>query len=252
MTTAANGPADFPPDDVPELAFSGATARITLRRPRQHNRIDPSDIPVMRAHLEQIRGREDVRLVVFTGTGGKTFSSGYTVQAIVEKLDRNFEDLLDAVETFPLPTVCAMNGSVYGGATDLAVCCDFRIGVEGSRMFMPAAKFGLHYYPGGLRRFVTRLGPFATKWIFLTARSIEAGEMLRIGYLTELVPREALDRTVAAYEALFAEGEPGVVREMKRQINGLASGTWEEAEGRRLYEASLRSPVLAERLARRK
>ena len=71
--------------------------------------------------------------------------------------------MLDRLERFPLPTVCAMNGSVYGGATDLALCCDLRIGVRGSRMLMPASRFGLHYYPGGLRRYVGTLGLAAAK-----------------------------------------------------------------------------------------
>ena len=64
-------------------------------------------------------------------------------------IDR-FEDMLDALESLDIPTLCALNGSAYGGGTDLALACDFRIGVRGCRLFMPAARFGLHYYPGGL------------------------------------------------------------------------------------------------------
>ena len=131
------------------------------------------------------------RMLVITGSGRRTFSSGFTVNAIADRLDRSFEDMLDAVERFPLPTLCALNGSVYGGATDLALCCDFRIGVRGSRMFMPAARFGLHYYPGGLRRYVTALGAAQAKRLFLTAQAIDADEMLRIGFY-ELVPVTAV------------------------------------------------------------
>src|SRR3546814_8229233 len=58
-----------------------------------------------------------------------------SLAAIRSELDDRFERVLDTLEQLPLPVVCALNGSVYGGATDLALCCDIRIGVRGSRLF---------------------------------------------------------------------------------------------------------------------
>jgi enoyl-CoA hydratase/carnithine racemase len=203
----------------------------------------------MRAHLETVRADAALRLLVITGSGRRTFSSGFTIDAIADRLDRSFEDMLDAVERFPLPTLCALNGSVYGGATDLALCCDFRIGVRGSRMFMPAARFGLHYYPGGLRRYVTALGAAQGKRLFLTAQAIDADEMLRVGFLTELVPAAALAGKVDEYAKAVIACEPGVVATMKRQIDAIGRGDAKAAAAREDYESSLRSPLLRERLA---
>jgi enoyl-CoA hydratase/carnithine racemase len=235
-------------DGPPALDVAGFAATITFRRPREHNRIDPDDIGVVRGYLDDVAARPEVRAVVLTGTGGTTFSSGFTLGAIVGRLDRSFEDLLDAIERYPLPTICAINGSVYGGATDLALCCDFRIGVQGSRMFMPAARFGLHYHPGGLRRFVTQIGPAETKRLFLTAQTIEAQTMLRIGFLTDLVVREALGSRVNDYIAALGKCEPGVVRSMKAQINAIAAGDNAAGVDRRHYEDSLRSEELRKRV----
>lgn len=235
-------------DGPPALDCADAVATITLRRPAEHNRIDPDDIPVLRAHLAAAAARPGLRALVVTGTGAKTFSSGFTLGAILGRLDRSFEDLLDALERFPLPTICALNGSVYGGATDLALCCDFRIGVVGSRMFMPAARIGLHYYPGGLRRFVTQIGPAETKRLFLTAQTIDADTMLRIGYLTDLVERDALAARVAEYVAGLGRCEPGVVRSMKAQIDAIAAGDRDALTARADYEAALRSEALRARL----
>lgn len=233
----------------PTLDVSGPAATIRLRRPAEHNRIDPNDVAIIKSYLESPGLYPAARAMVITGTGDATFSSGYTIDAIVERLDRNFEELLDAIEQFPLPTICALNGSVYGGATDLALCCDFRLGVRASRMFMPAARFGLHYYPGGLRRAVEALGAAQAKRVFLTAQTLDADEMLRIGFLTELVDREALDARVASYIAALAECEPGVVKSMKRQIHAIAAGDRPDAESRTAYEASLASEELRRRVA---
>ncbi len=64
-------------------------------------------------------------------------------------------------------------------------------------MFMPAARFGLHFYPGGLRRAVAALGLAQAKRIYLTGVTLRAEEMLRIGFLTELVARGQLAKTLA-------------------------------------------------------
>lgn len=235
-------------DGPPALDFAGTAATITLRRPREHNRIDPDDIGILQEYLGDVARHPEVRAVVLTGAGGTTFSSGFTLSAIVDRLDRSFEDLLDAIEGCPVPTICAINGSVYGGATDLALCCDFRIGVQGSRMFMPAARFGLHYHPGGLRRFVTQIGPAETKRLFLTAQTIDAQTMLRIGFLTDLVARDALGSRVNDYIVALGKCETGVVQSMKKQIDAIAAGERGAAVSRQHYENSLRSDELRRRV----
>jgi enoyl-CoA hydratase/carnithine racemase len=234
---------------TPTLEIVDSLATITLRRPREHNRIDPDDPAVLLHHLEKITADPSVRLLVLTGEGEKTFCSGYTLAQIGARLDRSFEDMLDAVESLGIPTLCALNGSAYGGGTDLALACDFRIGVRGCRLFMPAARFGLHYYPGGLRRFVTRLGSSAAKKILLTGMIIESDELLRTGFLTELVERSELQPRLAMYHDDIARCDAQVVRSMKRHINAIAAGAWDEASGRVAYETSLRSAATIKRLS---
>jgi enoyl-CoA hydratase/carnithine racemase len=236
-------------DGPPSLTVAGGVATLRFERPGEHNRIDPDDIAVLHDHLRRVAALPAVRAVVVRGAGETTFSSGFTVGAIRERLDRSFEDLLDAIEQFPLPTIAVLHGGVYGGATDLALCCDWRIGVRGTRMFMPAARFGLHYYPGGLRRYVGALGLAQAKRIFLTGQTLRAEEMLRIGFLTELVPRGRLEKTLADTLAALAQCEPAVVQTMKRQLNAIAAGDRAGAESRTPYETSLRSQTLQRRLA---
>ncbi len=238
-------------EELPQLNMNGPRATIRFCRPAEANRIDPSDLAVLKAHLERVAAAADVRVLVITGSGDKTFSSGYTIHAIRDELDDRFESLLDMLESLPLPVVCALNGSAYGGAIDLALCCDFRIGVTGSRMVMPAARFGLHYYPGGIRRYVTRLGLSAAKKLFLTALPVEAEEMLRFGFLTELVEPGQLDAMASQYVAAIVECEPNVVRSMKHFLNQAAQSEFDVPAQRAAYEKFLKSDELARRLAAR-
>src|SRR5260370_42637681 len=101
--------------------------------------------------------------------------------------------MVDRLEDLRLPTICALNGSVYGGATDLALACDFRIGVEGMELGMPASRLGVHYYLSGMRRYVTRLGLGAAKRLFLTGVPLGAGAWLETGDLAEGGPAADLD-----------------------------------------------------------
>lgn len=244
-------------EGAPLAQRAGDLLRITLNRPAEHNRLDPADVDALLALFERLAADGGTRALVVTGAGEKTFSSGYTLHAIVDELDARFERMLDALETLPFVTIAALNGSVYGGATDLALCCDFRIGSPGLKMFMPAAKFGLHYYPGGLRRYLTRLGLPAASKLMLTAMTIESDEMLRIGFLTEMVPREALGARVDAYLDHVSRTAPKVVAQMKRHLHAMAQAGLDSPDGRATmaamaaaYRESLASDELHERLAR--
>jgi enoyl-CoA hydratase len=204
---------------------------LRLNRPRQHNRIEPADLAVIEEILARIDADASVRVLILSGTG-KSFSSGFHLGALAERragqggdYDRDaFERAANRLEALRAPTIAALNGSVYGGATDLALACDFRIGVAGMRMLMPAARLGIVYYPSGIRRYVTRLGVAAAKKLFLTAEPIDDQEMLRIGYLDEIVPAAALMARAEALAKTLAANAPLAVAGLKRAIDETAAG----------------------------
>jgi enoyl-CoA hydratase len=215
----------------PTLEIMDARAIVRLHRPAQHNRIEPHDLIV----LEQLFGRVDaepgIRVMVLTATG-KSFSSGFHIGALVERQaaeegdnDRDmFERVVDHLEQLRIPTIAALNGSVYGGATDLALACDFRLGVEGMRLVMPAARLGIVYYESGIRRYVSRLGIAAAKKLFLTAQPIDSSELLRIGYLDEIVPADELMARAEAMAVILAANAPLALAGLKQAINATAAG----------------------------
>ncbi len=189
--------------------------------------------------FDRIEADAAIRVLVLTGTG-RAFSAGYDLNSVAERaVSANeqqsagsaFEVVVNRLEDLGVPTICRLNGGVYGGSTDLALACDFRIGVDTAEMFMPAARLGLHYYRSGIKRYVTRLGVDNAKRLFLTAQNISAPEMLRIGYLTAMVPEETLDEEVDKLAGILAGNAPQAMRGMKRAINEFARG--EARRGRR-------------------
>src|SRR5713101_1238274 len=148
---------------------------------------------------------------------------------IDESSGDEFERTVEELEAVRVPTIAALNGSVYGGSTDLALACDFRIGVAGMKLLMPAARLGIVYYPSGIERYVARLGVGAAKKLFLTAQPIETGEMLRIGYLDECVPAADLAARVDALATILAGNAPLALAGLKRAINEIAGGRLDRA-----------------------
>jgi len=216
---------------VPSLAVEGFRATIRLNRPRHMNRIEPDDIPVLMGLLDAVDADLAVRVLVLTGSG-RAFSAGYHLGDLAEQTEGggsdagvpSFEALTNRLERCRVPTICRLNGGVYGGSTDLALACDFRIGHDGIEMFMPAGRLGVHYYEAGMRRYVSRLGLNAAKRLFLTAERLGAAEMLRIGYLTEAAPAEELDARVDALAGRIAAMAPLAVQGMKRALDEIARG----------------------------
>jgi len=211
---------------IPTLSVSGPRATIQLNRPQVHNRIEPADLEALAGLFDQIVANAELRVVVLTATG-RSFSSGFHIGELgpaSRPAEHGFEHVADRLERLRLPTICALQGGVYGGSTDLALACDFRIGVPGVSMFMPAAKLGLHYYPSGLQRYVSRLGADATKRLFLTGEKIGAERMLQIGFLTELGEAGQLKARVGELAGILAGNAPLAVQGMKAAINDIARG----------------------------
>ena len=214
------------PATVPSLTRDGHRATIHFNRPAVHNRIEPPDIVQLMRLMDEVDADRDMRVLVFTGSG-KSFSSGFHIGEIGGGSGEGapgFEELTDRVEAVRVPTIAALHGGVYGGSTDLSLACDFRIGVTGMGMFMPAAQLGLHYSPNGMRRYISRLGLDAAKRLFLTAERLEAAELFRIGFLTELVAPEDLLARVDTLAATLAANAPLAVQGMKRALNAIARG----------------------------
>lgn len=212
----------------PELRIAGAIATITLQRPEQANRLTADDLDRLDALIAEVNACDEVLVLQLRGTG-KYFCSGYDIASIGGAHTANFAETVDALEAARPVTIAVLHGGVYGGATDLALACDFRVGARGVDMFMPAARLGLHYYRSGLERYVTRIGLDNAKRLFLTAQKIDAETMKDIGYLTQLVDGVHLETEVAKLANGCATMAPLALLGMKRHLNRIARGTLDVA-----------------------
>jgi enoyl-CoA hydratase len=214
----------------PSIELHGAVATLTLRRPERANRLEPEDLEAIANHMARVNAQREI-LVLQIRAEGKYFCSGYNISKLaIAKAGVRFEDMVNAVEDVRPVTIAVVQGGVYGGATDLALACDFRIGSTAADMFMPAARLGVHYYRRGLERYVSRLGLDTAKRLFLTSERMDAHAMRESGFLTELVLPEALEESVKRLTAALCGMAPLALLGMKKHLNRIARGALDAAE----------------------
>jgi enoyl-CoA hydratase/carnithine racemase len=232
------------------LERDGHVARITLDRPGQHNALRAEDVAAFRGFLGELEADPETRVLLLTGEGDRTFCSGASLDQMEsgEMSGALFDTLTDRLAHLRLPTVCVLNGSVYGGGAEVALCCDFRLGTPGMRLSVPAARLGVCYPVGGLGRYVRRLGLAAASRILLANEEVDGEELHRIGYLTHRVQAEALTEEGDRLAARLAALAPYSVQGMKRIMLRLAERTLDPEEAERLIARAAESQDMREGL----
>ncbi len=217
-------------------------ATLTLNRPEKHNALEVADLEALDAALLDLAKQPNLRLLVLRAVG-KSFCAGVDLGDVAghDWRDNPLERVSDRLEAFPCPTLCVLQGGVYGGGTDIALACDFRLGAEGIRCFIPPAKLGIQYHAHGLRRAVARLGLGPAKRLFLATETFDANEMLRCHFLDWLVPATELSARAEALAGTLSGLAPLALRGMKQSLNEIANGRLDERAARDRAAASFKT-----------
>ena len=237
--------------DTIQYSRSGHIGRLILNDPERHNALGQEQLEAIQGHLHEIARDEQVRVLVVTGAGDKTFCAGASLQQLGsgQMRDDIFQATTAQIAELAIPTICALNGNVFGGGVELALSCDFRIGIEGTRMRVPAAAIGLCYPLSGISRFVERLGVNTAKRILVASEELDAEAMLEVGLLDHLVLPGQLENTAEQMAQHIAGLAPLAVRAMKSLIQQAVSGGFDPQLARRLVDSCAESEDLQEGFA---
>jgi enoyl-CoA hydratase/carnithine racemase len=216
---------------TPTLTLDGRRATILFDDPPRRNALGRADLQDLARIIAEIDSDDRIDLAVLQATGS-TFCSGYDLGELRAEMSGAassaaqvlFAEVADALENIRVPTLCVLDGGAYGGGSDIALACDIRVGTGRTKVAVPAARFGLQFYYGGLRRSVERLGLDAAKRIFLLAETLDAAELRRIGFLGELVDAGNLSGRVDEIATLLLANVPSSLRGLKRSLNAIARG----------------------------
>ena len=238
-------------DDPILFSRDGHIARITLNNPAQHNALGAAEISRLRDCLGTVAADPALRVLLLGGNGERTFCAGASLKQFQSgnMSGELFNTLTDQLAALPIPSVCALNGNVFGGGAEIALCCDYRIGVDDLRLLVPAARIGICYPLNGLQRYVDKLGLGTAKRILVASEELPAETLLAIGFLHRAVPRERLGAESEAFAQHLAGLAPLAVRAMKQILGGIARGDMDTAAAEGLVQQCSQSRDLQEGLA---
>src|SRR5919201_3968113 len=203
----------------------GHVGYVIFNNPERHNAVSLDMWAATSKILEDFAKDDEVRVIVLTGAGGKSFVSGADISKFederatreaVERYNAATEKVYSDIAAYPKPTIAMIQGYCIGGGLNLAMCCDLRFCSQGSRFGLPAAKLGLGYGFRGLKRFIDNIGPAHTKDIFFSARQFGADEALAMGIVSRVLPDAELASFVEESVRTVAANAPLAVQAVKQ------------------------------------
>ena len=155
-----------------KFEFYNGVAKVTINRPKVYNAFRPETNNDMLDAFDICRERNDIDIVVITGTGDKAFCSGgdqnvkgtggYIGDDGVPRL--NVLDLHKKIRELPKPVIAMVNGYAIGGGHVLHVVCDLTIASDNAIFGQTGPKVGS--FDGGF-------------WLFLFGKTCGAKESQR-------------------------------------------------------------------------
>ena len=188
---------------------TGAVAWVTLNRPEVRNALSRAVNLHLQDLVHDFEHREDIHVLVLTGAGEKAFCAGADLKERRGVPAAESASYINAIAgaincwgEIRKPTICALNGSAYGGGLELAMACDFRICVDTAEVGLTEVKLGIMPGAGGTQRLTRLVGEARAKELVMLGRRVDAKRAFEIGLVNQVVPRDQLR---AAVDALIGE-----------------------------------------------
>jgi crotonobetainyl-CoA hydratase len=208
----------------------GNVLLITINRPDARNAVNGAVSAAVGDLLQQAQDDADVWAVVITGAGDKSFCAGADLKAISRRENlfhpqhpewgfagyvRHFIDK---------PTIAAVNGTAFGGGTELALASDLVVAQESAKFGLPEVKRGLVAAAGGVFRIVDQLPRKVAMHLLFTGEPITAAEALEWGLINEVVPDGTVVDAALALAQRITVNAPLAVQASKRVAVGVDDG----------------------------
>jgi enoyl-CoA hydratase len=187
-------------------------ATITLNRPAKLNAMTPEMIQSIIEATERCNRDDNVRVVIVTGAGKKSFCAGSDIRELdtypTPWASRSRPDYCDAVRKLVKPSIAAVNGYAFGGGLETAMSCDIRICSANARFAAPEIKLGWIGGGGMAVNLAHAVGPSNAALMIMTGDPIEAEKALAWGLVSEVVTSDKLMDRVREIASAIAARAP--------------------------------------------
>lgn len=217
-----------------DVRLEGGALWLTLNRPEVFNALSGQMAHDIARLVEEAVARDDVRVVVLTGTGA-AFSTGADISGIDahEKFDVRALDaanrIIRAIVALDKPVVAAVNGIAAGVGCSAALAADIIVATESASFLLAFARIGLMPDGGASATVPASIGRARAMRMGLLAEPLTAQEAYDAGLITHVVAATDFATTVDRIVGRLAAGPPLAFAATKRAINAATLGQLEPA-----------------------
>lgn len=207
-----------------EMADPGI-AMITLDRPKVMNAINQQMRSDLTTAVHKADSDDRVRAILLRGAGDRAFCAGADItefqppESLVDaRRDRAGPIWNDVIASARKPTVASVHGYCLGGGLEIALACDVRLAAQDAVFGFPEVLLGIIPGAGGTQRLPRLVGVGQAIRLTLSGQRIDAAEALRIGLVTQVVPRSELDQQGLEFAIQLSRGAPRAIEYAKEAI----------------------------------
>src|ERR1700751_3035761 len=204
-------------------------AYVTINRPKVLNALNMAPLGELRSVFTQLKDDRDVRVVILTGAGEKSFVAGADIGELqknnpveAKEYTHRGQAVLDVIENLGKPVIACINGFALGGGCEIAMACTMRLASENAKLGQPEVKLGIIPGYGGTQRLPRLIGKGIAMQLLLTGEMISAQEAHRIGLVNEVVPAgQLITRAEAIAQKIIANAPLAVQYTMEAVNKGM-------------------------------
>jgi len=201
-------------------------ALITFNRPKALNALNGALIDELSDALDTVAGNEDIKVLILTGAGDKSFVAGAdiselaTFNSLQAKLfSEKGQTAIFKLEELSIPVIAAVNGFALGGGSEIALACDFIYASDNAKFGLPEITLGIIPGFGGTQRLPRLIGQNAAKELIFTGNMISAAEAKTLGLVNRVCSQEELMAQVQKTAQTIASRGRVSLRAAKQAVN---------------------------------
>ena len=209
-----------------KLEVENEIAVLTIDRPKALNALNTETLEELNEVLTEIEGRDDIKVVILTGSGEKAFVAGADIAEMINftapearAFGMRAADPFFKLQNMRQVTIAAVNGFALGGGCEISMACDIRIASDNAVFGQPECGLGIIPGFGGTQRLARLVGMGRAKEIIFTCQNIDANEAYRIGLVNKFVPQAELMDTAKKMASKILRNGSYAVSVAKAAIN---------------------------------
>jgi methylmalonyl-CoA decarboxylase len=202
---------------------------IILNHDEKRNALSGQLLNELLLAIKSLREEHARVIIIRANRGMKVWSSGFFIDELPRDgsdplaYDNPLQKVIRVIQSTPVPVIAMAEGSIWGGACNIAFVCDMVIGTKDTCLAITPAKIGVPYNTSGILQFLDIIGSHMVKEMFFTAEPISAEKALSLGIINHLVDAGDLENFTTRLANKIIANSPLSIQVIKEQLNILGN-----------------------------